>query len=201
MRRGLLLKICAAAVVLYLALSVVRGAEYLLLTACAVLIHEAGHVAAAKALRVPFVRVRGSLVGFSLKFDFSAVSYFKEFSVCAAGAAANVAACAVSFLLTDGRGAHFVFFIFSNLSLAVFNLLPISPLDGAGMLSSLLSLIVSARSAERIVSFVSAAFSLAFFIFCTYVQMKIGVNFSLLFISVYLIYNTAKNAGIIQKAP
>ena len=145
--------------------------------------------------------MRGSLVGFSLKFDFSAVSYFKEFSVCAAGAAANVAACAVSFLLADGRGAHFVFFIFSNLSLAVFNLLPISPLDGAGMLSSLLSLIVSARSAERISSFVSAAFSLAFFIFCTYVQMKIGVNFSLLFISVYLIYNTAKNAGIIQKAP
>ena len=201
MSKGSILKVCVLAFLVSLVLSVVKGAGYLVLTALAVAVHELGHLAAAKAAHVPFVRGRGSLVGLSFKFDFSAASYFKEFSVCAAGALANLAACALSFLIFRERGTYFAFFIFSNLSLALFNLLPISPLDGEGMIRSLLCLVVSADTAERIVSFVSAAFSLAFFVFCVYVQMKVGVNFSLMFISVYLLYNAAKNAGVIQKAP
>ena len=201
MSKGSILKLCVLALLASLVLSVVKGAGYLVLTALAVAVHELGHLAAAKAAHVPFVKGRGSLVGLSFKFDFSAVPYLKEFAVCAAGAGANFAACAISFLIFRERGTYFAFFIFSNLSLALFNLLPISPLDGEGMIRSLLSLVVSADTAERASRLVSALFSLAFFVFCVYVQMKIGVNFSLMFISVYLLYNAAKNAGVIQKAP
>ena len=201
MRTGLILKICAVAALSVLVLSVVRGAGYLFLVALAVLIHELGHIAAARLLHVPLVKGKGSFFGFSLKFDFSASSYFKEFAVCAAGALSNLAACVPAFLIFKDRGAYFVFFIFSDLSLALFNLLPISPLDGSGMLRSLLSLVVKGSTAERITSITSALFSLAFFVFCVFVQMKIGVNFSLMFISVYLLYNTIKNAGIIKTEP
>ena len=201
MSKGSILKLCVLALLASLVLSVVKGAGYLALTVLAAAIHELGHLAAAKASRVPFVRGRGSFIGMSFKIDFPAVSYMKEFAVCAAGAGANFAACALSFLIFRERGTYFAFFIFSNLSLALFNLLPISPLDGEGMLRSLISIVAKEYTAERIASFVSAAFSLAFFAFCVYVQLKIGVNFSLMFISVYLLYNAAKNAGVIQKAP
>ena len=201
MKTGLILKLCAVAALSVLVLSVVRGAGYLFLVALAVLIHELGHIAAARLLHVPLVKGKGSLIGFSLKFDFSASSYFKEFTVCAAGAVFNLAACLLAFLIFKDRGPYFVFFIFSDLSLALFNLLPISPLDGSGMLRSLLCLVTKNSTAERVSNVTSALFSLAFFTFCVYVQMKIGVNFSLMFISVYLLYNAAKNVGVIQKAP
>ena len=203
MNKRLVLKISLCAVAAALFLSVVRGAEFLLIAAAAAALHEAGHIAAAKALGVPCVRMSGAFFGLSIRCDFSSVSFLKEALVCSAGAAANVAACALTLLIVKDPGTYSVFFIFSNVSLALFNLMPISPLDGAGILKALLSMIASYRTAERIASWISAAFSVAFFCFCVYVQLKIGANLSLLFISVYLLYNAAGNirAASYEKEP
>ena len=170
-------------------LSVLRGAEYLFLIIGAALIHEAGHIITAKILRVPSCGASPAFLGLSLKYDFSAVSYGKEAAVSAAGGIFNLAACVVTYLVFRDGGIYPVFFIFSNLSLALFNLLPVSPLDGSGVILAVLSMVTSAERADRITRYLSAAFGAAFFVFCIYVQLKVGTNLSLMFISVVLLFN------------
>ncbi|MBQ7714854.1 MAG: site-2 protease family protein [Clostridia bacterium] len=185
-------KAIAAALLLFLILSLLRGSEYLMIALIAAAIHESGHLAAAKILSVPRDGGGAGLFGLSLKFDFSAVPYYKEFIVCISGAIFNITACLITVAAVKDAGDHATFFIFTNLSLALFNLLPVSPLDGSGVLRAVLSAFLNVKLAERIVTFVSAGLSLAFFVFCVYVQIKIGVNLSLMMISVFLIHNAFK---------
>ncbi len=189
MNLKLIVKTAVIALLAAILLSVVRGAEFLFIAAAAALIHEAGHVLAAKLFGVPSAGGKNIFFGLSLKYDFSTVSFFKEAAVSFAGPLFNVAAFALTFIVSKHPGTHAVFFMFSNLSLALFNLLPVSPLDGSGILKALLMNVAPPDVAERIVAWTSAVFSLAFFAFCVYVQLRIGANLSLLFISVYLLYN------------
>ncbi len=193
-----IVKLAAFATVFVLAASAVKGAEYLFIAASAVLIHELGHVVAAKLLHVPLVKGKSSLFGLSLQFDFSAVSYYREAAVSMAGAAANVAAFATVLIIVKEHGTYSVFFLFSNLSLALFNLLPISPLDGSGILKALISSVTAPERAEKICAWTSAVLSLAFFVFCVYVQLRIGANLSLMFMSIFLLYYAAKSLGYVR---
>ena len=199
MKRDLIIKVLTLLVITSLLIFLFRGSEYMLLISAAILIHETGHIVTAKAEGVRFTRGNGIFGGFSLKFDFSSVSYLKEVTVAVAGAAFNVIACILTLLLNKSPGVHSVFFIFSNLSLAIFNLIPVSPLDGAGILRALLSMISGPYTAEIIAAGVSAVFSFAFFILCTYIQLKVGINLSLMFVSLVLLYNTLKSTKLIQK--
>ena len=173
-------------------LSVLRGAEYLFLVAGAALIHEAGHIITAKLLKVPSRGGSPTFLGMSLKYDFSAVSFASEAAVSAAGGVFNLAACLIAYLIFGTGGIYPVFFIFSNLSLALFNLLPVSPLDGSGVILAVLSMIMSAETAYRVTKYLSAVVGAAFFVFCIYVQLKVGTNLSLMFISVVLLFNALR---------
>lgn len=184
-------KAATVALLALILMKLMTGAEYLLLVLLAAMIHEAGHIVCAAVLKVPSAGKGTTFFGLSLKYDFSTVSYAKEAAVSAAGAVFNVLACVLSYYLF-GKGTHSVFFIFSNLSLALFNLLPVSPLDGSGILSSVLSMMFNARAADRIVRYISASFSVVFFVFCVYVQLKVGANLSLMFISIILLYNSLR---------
>lgn len=191
MKRSSLIKASVCLVAAALAASFFNGFEYVLLVALAALLHEAGHIAAAKALRVPGAGTSALPFGLSLKFDFSGVPYAKEAAVCAAGAAANAVACAVTLLIFRHPGTHAVFFIFTNISLALFNLLPVSPLDGSGILRAVLCIFFEPRCANRAAAWICAIFSAAFFVFTVYIQLRIGANLSLMLISVFLLYNAA----------
>ena len=184
MKRTAVIKAALCLAVAAIAASILNGFEYVLLVVLAASLHEAGHIIAAKALRVP--SAGGFLLpfGLSLKYDFSGVSYQKEAAVSAAGALFNVAACAVTLVLFPHPGNHAVFFIFSNMSLALFNLMPVSPLDGSGILRAILCIFFEPRTAFRVAAWVSAVFSAAFFVFTVYIQLRIGAN---------LLYNAASN--------
>ncbi len=198
MKRKTIIKavICLAAAAI--AASFLNGIEYVLLVVLAASLHEAGHIIAAKVMRVPSAGGFPLPFGLSLKYDFSGVSYQKEAAVSAAGALFNVAACAVTLVLFPHPGNHAVFFIFSNMSLALFNLMPVSPLDGSGILRAILCIFFEPRTAFRAASWVSAVFSAAFFAFTVYIQLRIGANLSLMFISVFLLYNAASNVKSAQ---
>jgi len=201
MNIGTLMKIIVLIVVSALLASILNGFEYILLVAAAAMIHESGHIIAAKALGVPSCGGGSSIFGLSLKYDFSSVSYLREVAVSAAGALFNIIACAVTLLTARAPGTYAIFFVFSNLSLALFNLIPISPLDGAGILGALISIVAPPRISARISAWVSAAFSFLFFVFCIYVQLKVGANLSLMFISVFLLYNGMNGVKRIKEEP
>lgn len=140
-------------------------------------------MAAAKLLGVKAVCCRGRLFHMTIKYDFSKAPYLTEAAVSLAGAAANVIACAITCFVFPRTDERVVFFIFSNVSLSLFNLMPISGLDGSGVLRSLLALILPIGIACRVTEVASAVFAFAFFIFSVIIQLRMGANITLLILS------------------
>lgn len=182
--RGVILILFAFVLMFFL-----RGAKFALLVICAAAVHEAGHLIFAKLLGVPLVRVKGSFFGMWLGYDFSNKSYLVQIIVSCAGAAFNVA-CAGIILFCTKVNYVTAFFVFSNLALALFNLMPVSRFDGIGVLRCLLlTLTHDVCRADMVCRRVSQAFSVLFFIFTVYIQMRVGINLPMLIVSVFLLYN------------
>ena len=110
-------------------------------------LHEGGHLLCLRLCRVPLVRLRIGLLGAVL--ETGARSRREELCCAAAGPAVNLA---LGLLL--GRIAPV--FAWLNLLLALWNLLPVFPLDGGRVLSALLP-----RAAAAVEAAVLAALFLA----------------------------------------
>lgn len=167
----------------------VKGSYYALIVLSCAAIHESGHILAAKLFGVKRVKSSAGLFALSLKYDFSKCSFLTEAAVGCAGALFNMTAALAAALFTHFSSLMWVFFIFSNAALALFNLMPISPLDGFGILKALMCEVMSADTVERLSRFISASFSFAFFVFTVYIQLKVGANLSLMLLSAYLLLN------------
>ena len=106
--------------------------------AAAVLLHEAGHLAAARLMKIPLRRGRGGFFGVRLQFDFSRCGYGREAAVHLAGPLCGIAAAFSVFAaetLRTGTGSERAGrFVLVNLALALMNLLPLPGFDGGGAL-------------------------------------------------------------------
>lgn len=113
-----------------------------LLFAVSVLIHELGHVAAARAFKTPVVEVELNLLGGFTKYPRGMLTAGQEAAMAAAGPAASAALSAGFFALAaTGHGP--LFYVFTmlarvNLLLTIFNLLPASSLDGGQIVEALM---------------------------------------------------------------
>ncbi len=134
-------------------------AVFSLLTA--VLLHEAGHLIAIKAARLP---LRGLLfLPFGAILDTGArlCSYLTECVIYLAGPMASFAGAAAAVFGADAEKMNVAFYIcVLSLGLGCFNLLPLPGLDGAGALRSLLYyLLPDMYAAERAARVVEAVFA------------------------------------------
>lgn len=191
-RKYLVIKAAALAAAVAVLSFFLKGFEYALLIILAAAIHEGGHLLAAKIMKVRLVKGEKHFLHLSYKFDFSSCSYFAEIAVSLAGAGFNVAAAFLTLAFLKRPVYPALFFIFSNLSLALFNLMPVSALDGAGALRALLSIIIGDVKAEKITGAVSMVFCGAFFVLSIYIQMRIGANFSLMVIALVMLCSCLK---------
>lgn len=189
-RKSLIVKILAAGIVIFLLSFFLNGIEYALLMLLSVIIHESGHLCAAKILKVPIVKSENHFLHLSYKLDFSASTYFAEMAVSLSGALFNLLFAFLTVAVFRSPFPLGVFFVFSNLTLAVFNLLPVSSLDGAGALEAFLSVFLSNETACRITEAVSLVTALSFFVLSVYIQMRVGANFSLMIISLVMLCTT-----------
>ena len=82
---------------------------------------------------------------------------------------------------------YFNIFIYQNIVIGIFNLLPISSLDGGQIFYILLSRVTDTRKAELICNIISFLILIPIFILSFLILFYSKYNFSLLFITFYLI--------------
>jgi len=166
---------------LYTALNGIRDTIPVLLAAA---LHEAGHLCACLMLRVPIRYFRAGPARAVIGYDASAVSYRGEAWIAACGPLFGILGSA-AVLRVPGHGA--ALFGIASLSLALFNLLPIDPLDGSVILFSLLCCRWDPVTVERIRRGVCRAGTVFLWMCACAVQLRCGGNLSLLLLSVYLL--------------
>ena len=155
-------------------------------TLFAVFIHESGHLLAmwAADCHPRAIRLIPSSVqiirGFSPK-------KCGEIAVTVCGPAANLVIFGVLF------GNFFIFkseqslsFAILNLVIAVFNLLPVSGLDGGTLLAAAIAHFTDIYRAERIVRIITAVFACVAFLLGVYLWVSGTVNISVFIVAAYL---------------
>ena len=154
----------------------------------AAIVHEFGHLT---AMKICGVKLRGLSLhagGAVIDSDRMNVSYPAETVICLSGAAANLAAAAVSAL----AGAPETF-TFANIALAAFNLLPIRSLDGFNAMRAVFYMRTDDfNAAERALDAVSYVFLVLFWLASCFIQFKAGGNLCMLAVSMYLLFRAVK---------
>ena len=142
-------------------------------------LHELGHLIMLRLFRVP---VRGiSLRLFDVRIDAdSPPTFTADVWVTLGGVMMNFAAAAV--FIPFGS-----FFGYASLAMGCFNSLPVMSLDGGHILCLILSRRLSARVCDAVLKVVSFIIILPLMTAGIYILFQSGYNYSLLFVSLYLL--------------
>jgi len=155
-------------------------------TLFAVFIHESGHMLAMwaadcqpRAIRLIPTSVQ-IVRGFSSKRG-------GEIAITLCGPLANILLSGVLFAnyLIFKSEQSFVFSLL-NLVIAIFNLLPVSGLDGGTLLTTILSNFTDLYHAESIVRIITAVFAVIIFLLGVYLWVSDTVNISVFIVAIYL---------------
>ncbi len=180
--RGIILSGIPELFLLSFAFMLGDGDKYASILAAA-LIHELGHMIAAAILGVKMRLCRAGMAGVSLKYDFSVISHGREAFVCLAGPAVGIAV--FFFGYKNGTPSYFAA---ASLGLTVFNLLPISFLDGGCALSAVLSAFFPPDKVWYIGRILSVTFTILLWVTAVLMMLRMGGDLSVMAAAVYLLY-------------
>ncbi len=179
-----------AAVVPLIFLSLFNPPEYVAAMLFCALLHESGHLIAAKAVGAEVRRTDVMPFGAQIQTDGRLCGYGEDALVCAAGAIANfVGAVCAYFAYRFYPSSEILFLLFANLFYAFFNMLPIRGLDGGGFAEALLLRRYEPETVWKITQWLTLFFIIAAFLLSLWVIYVSGFNFSMLFVVVYLFMN------------
>ena len=151
-----------------------------ILTLTAILLHDCGHLLAARLCRVKASGFSVDSLGARLTLVGTTLSYPHELIISASGPLANLLFLPLSRFLREENGS---FFLSVSLALALLNLMPIKGFDGGRIFYCLAALFIDPTRAEQICALLSF-FSL-FILWCisVYLMIKMGADFSLFLFS------------------
>lgn len=151
----------------------------------AVFLHELSHLALLILFRAPPEKLEVSALGCRIvRSPQSKLTYLQKAAVSLAGPLGNLIYFVV--MLLFGFKEHF--FTVSCLSLGIFHLLPVEPLDGGLALHYLLCNCFTCERARKISIIVSVIFIIPIAIAGFCILFRTRYNFSLLAVSLYLIF-------------
>ena len=185
MTRRRAVRIAPQVAILFLFMIVSDRSGLCLITVIAALIHECGHLIAARLLRIPLGGLRMSFLGARLEVSGRMLSYGEEWLLCAAGPFVSLCAAALVALFWK-YGAWAPAFSCASLVLGLLNLLPIRTFDGGRMLESLLSYLGGERLAGR--GMILCSFFFLFLLWATavYFLLRAGDGLSMFCFSLAL---------------
>ena len=155
-------------------------------TLFAVFIHESGHLLAMWAADCQPKAVRLIPTSVQIIRGFSTKKY-GEAAIAFCGPAANMVLFFVLFANHKFFGSEFSLnFAILNFVIAVFNLLPVSGLDGGTLLTLFIARFTNVYKAESIVRIVTVAFAILAFLLGVYLASSGVVNISVFIVAIYL---------------
>ncbi len=166
---------------------------------CAVLLHEIGHILCAKILKIKIKSFELSLFGGRIKTE-KDPSYVDELIFALGGPLVGFVGFAFTYKialsnLTIPFCQSFLFpFSILSLCLSIFNLIPLTSLDGGRILKCTLCLLFSLDTADKILRITSFSTLLSLWLLSVYMMLKIsnGVPmfiFCLIFFAKCFIFN------------
>lgn len=160
-----------------------------------VFIHELGHVAAARLFGIPVISIQMlPFGGVAVMEDTVHLSAGKEMMIALAGPFQNLLliVCAYFYqFIGYGDGAFLNYFIECNIIIALFNLLPVLPLDGGKISQAMISLLAPYHATLLWSIRISLFFS-AMIIGVATIPSLMGhehIEFNLLLIGIFLLYS------------
>jgi len=158
------------------------GKKFFAVFAAAIL-HECGHMIAAFLLGARLRFCRAGIAGISLMYDVSLLSHIREAVICLVGPAVGLS---VAILCRHQNSLQD--FAAANTVLAIFNLLPVSCLDGGGALRALLSIKFSPDTVWRVCRVLSLVITFILWCLSVYILVQINGDISSAAVSIYLLY-------------
>lgn len=150
----------------------------------AVLLHECGHILLLLLTKGSIAGMSMSLFGITLKATYPN-SYLSRLAISLGGPFFGI----LGFLMFHETGGAFSLFADISLGLALFNLLPISFLDGGAALSCLLFLFLSYEKAFILSKGISLFFTLLLWMISIYLFLFLHGSSSLFFLSLWLFFS------------
>lgn len=172
------------------------------------LVHELAHMFMGMILKLTPKKLNVTPFGFSISFENYEKSEKKRFLIAISGPAINVViAILFSFINMENYWKEII--IYSNILIAVFNMLPIYPLDGGRILKCILRKNFTWEIADKIINRTSNILTI-FITACSSILVLVYHNIALILVLIYLwilnikenkrymlktrVYNAVKNA-------
>ncbi|QXM05766.1 M50 family metallopeptidase [Crassaminicella indica] len=174
--------------------------ENLIISFLVVLLHEGAHVFVAKLFGYRIDKVEIFPFGGVAAIEENLVMYPKhEIIIAASGPIFNFIIVFISYNMLGSLYASFdgfVFFVYANLMIGLFNLLPVIPLDGGRMIRAYLAYLIGFKKATNIVVILSKGISCLLFLWGCYMIKFNKLNIYLPLLAIFLYTAAHKEQSI-----
>lgn len=155
------------------------------------LLHEIGHLIPLVLFHQKIDKIEFSVFDVKIKSQYR-LSFSKELTIVLSGVGFN-------FLLFGVFIKIIPIFAYTNLFIGLFNILPVSTLDGGQALKIILNKFFTQHITEIVINILTVIFAMPIFTLGIIVLINTGYNFSFLFLGIYLILTVVYNKRVFQR--